>query len=155
MSRVLGIVAEYNPFHNGHAYHIKESKRRTGASGMVCVLSGNFVQRGNTSIINKWTKAEMALRSGADLVLELPVVYAVGSAERYAYGAMRLLDSLHIVDTVSFGIEANDMQTIEDIATVLYNYSLEFAKKSNYESIILHTYRVFSEAIKFYKKKRF
>lgn len=126
MSRVLGIVAEYNPFHNGHAYHIRESKRRTGASGVVCVLSGNFVQRGNTSIVNKWTKAEMALRSGADLVLELPVVYAVGSAERYAYGAMRLLDSLRIVDTVSFGMETNDIGVVEDIATVLHKEPKEF-----------------------------
>ena len=70
MSKILGIVAEYNPFHNGHLYHIQESKKQTGANVVVAVISGNFTQRGDTSIINKWEKAKMALKSGVDLVIE-------------------------------------------------------------------------------------
>lgn len=84
MSEVLGIVAEYNPFHNGHLYHIQKTKELTGAKYVVCVMSGNFVQRGNTSIVDKWTKAQMALASGVDLVLELPAIYSVSSAESFA-----------------------------------------------------------------------
>ena len=133
MSRVLGIVAEYNPFHNGHAFHLQESKKRTGANAVVCVVSGNFVQRGNTSLIDKWTKAEMALRGGADLVLELPVVYAVASAERFAYGAMRLLENLKIVDTVSFGIETDEISTLNNIANILYKEPKDFSTILNHE----------------------
>lgn len=133
MSRILGIIAEYNPFHNGHAYHIQESKKRTGATAVVCVISGNFVQRGTPSLVNKWTKAEMALRNGADLVLELPVVYATASAERFAYGAMRLLNQLQIVDTVSFGIETEDISTLNNIANVLYREPKEFTTLLNHE----------------------
>ncbi len=74
MSRVIGIAGEYNPFHNGHLYHIAKSKQETDAEYVVCVISGSFVQRGNTSIINKWAKAKMALANGADLVIELPPI---------------------------------------------------------------------------------
>ena len=84
MSEVLGIVAEYNPFHNGHLYHIKKAKEQSGAKYVVCVMSGNFVQRGNTSIVDKWTKAQMALAAGVDLIIELPTVYSVSSAESFA-----------------------------------------------------------------------
>ncbi|MBE5805272.1 MAG: nucleotidyltransferase family protein [Clostridiales bacterium] len=84
MSEVLGIVAEYNPFHNGHLYHIQKTKEQTGAKYVVCVMSGNFVQRGNTSIVDKWTKAQIAIENGVDLVLELPTVYSVASAENFA-----------------------------------------------------------------------
>ena len=79
MSRVLGIVAEYNPFHNGHLYHIKQSIEQTNADYVVCVVTGNFVQRGNTSIVDKWTKTKMAMANGADLVIELPTVYSTSS----------------------------------------------------------------------------
>ena len=89
MSRVLGIIAEYNPFHNGHLYHIKQSLEESNADYVVCVISGNFVQRGNTSIINKWTKAKMAIANGADLVLELPTIYSTSSAENFAEGAIK------------------------------------------------------------------
>ena len=104
MSKVLGIIAEYNPFHNGHLYHIKQSIEESKADYVVCVISGNFVQRGNTSIINKWTKAKMAIANGVDLVLELPTIYSTSSAENFAEGAIKLLDSLGVVDTISFGI---------------------------------------------------
>lgn len=84
MSKVLGIVAEYNPFHNGHLYHLQKAKELTEAEYTVCVMSGNFAQRGNTSIVDKWKKAEMALKNGVDLVLELPTIYSVASAESFA-----------------------------------------------------------------------
>ena len=93
MSKVLGIIAEYNPFHNGHLYHIAKSKEETGANYVICVISGNFVQRGNTSIINKWAKAKMALANGADLVIELPTIYSISSAENFAEGAIKILNT--------------------------------------------------------------
>ena len=126
MSRVLGIIAEYNPFHNGHLYHIRESIEQCGANYVVCVISGNFVQRGNTSIIDKWTKTKMALCNGADLVIELPTVYSTSSAENFAEGAIKILDSLGIVDTISFGMEAKDIATLNNIANVLYQEPKEY-----------------------------
>lgn len=126
MSRVLGIVAEYNPFHNGHLYHIAKSKQETGANYTVAVISGNFVQRGNTSIVNKWVKAKMALLNGADLVIELPTVYSISSAENFAEGAIKILNSLGVVDTISFGMEAKDISTLNNIANVLYNEPKEY-----------------------------
>ena len=81
MNKVLGIIAEYNPFHNGHLFHLNESKKAVGANYTVAVMSGNFVQRGDTSLIDKWAKAEMAIRSGVDLVIELPLIYSISSAE--------------------------------------------------------------------------
>ncbi|MBR3720404.1 MAG: nucleotidyltransferase family protein [Clostridia bacterium] len=94
MSEVLGIVAEYNPFHNGHLYHIKKAKELSGAKYVVCVMSGNFVQRGNTSIVDKWTKAQMALAAGVDLVIELPTVYSVSSAESFARWSSKIVRKL-------------------------------------------------------------
>lgn len=133
MSRVLGIIAEYNPFHNGHLYHIKESVEQTDAEYVICVISGNFVQRGNTSIIDKWTKTKMAIAQGADLVIELPTIYATSSAENFAEGAIKILDSLGIVDTLSFGIEAKDLATLNNIANVLYQEPKEYVTMLNHE----------------------
>ena len=81
MSKVLGIIAEYNPFHNGHLYHLENSKKLTGCDYSIAIISGNFVQRGSTSIINKWEKTKMALSNGADLVIELPVLYSISSTQ--------------------------------------------------------------------------
>ena len=92
MSGVVGIIAEYNPFHNGHYYHLKQSKRITNADYCVAIISGNFTQRGDTSIVNKWAKAYMAICGGADLVIELPTVYSISSAENFASGAIKILD---------------------------------------------------------------
>ena len=126
MSRVLGIIAEYNPFHNGHLYHIAKSKQETNAEYVIAVISGNFVQRGNTSIINKWTKAKMALLNGVDLVIELPTIYSISSAENFAEGGIKILNSLGIVDTISFGMETNDISTLNNIVNVLYNEPKEY-----------------------------
>ena len=133
MSKVLGIIGEYNPFHNGHLYHISESIRETGAEYVVCVISGNFVQRGNTSIINKWAKARMALVNGADLVIELPTVYSISSAENFAEGAIKIFNSLKIVDTISFGMEAQDVATLNNITNVLYTEPKEYVTMLNHE----------------------
>lgn len=120
MSIVIGVIAEYNPFHNGHYYHLQATKEKTGADYCVAVISGNFTQRGDTSIVNKWAKTYMAICGGADLVIELPTVYSVSSAENFANGAIKILDNLKVVDAVSFGAEANDLATLNNIANVLY-----------------------------------
>ena len=126
MSKVVGIIAEYNPFHNGHSYHIQNTKAQTGADFVVAVMTGNFTQRGNTSVINKWEKAKMALNGDADLVIELPTIYSVSSAENFANGAVKILNELGIVDTISFGMEANDVSTLNNIANVLVNEPPEY-----------------------------
>lgn len=133
MNSVLGVIAEYNPFHTGHLYHILESKKVSKTDYTVVAMSGNFVQRGNTSIIDKWTKAEMALKCGADLILELPTVYAISSAENFADGAVRLLDSLGIVDILAFGNEYCDISVLDDIANVLYKEPKEYCTLLNRE----------------------
>ena len=126
MSKVVGIIAEYNPFHNGHSYHIQNTKAQTGADFVVAVMTGNFTQRGNTSVINKWEKAKMALNGDADLVIELPTIYSISSAENFASGAVKILNELGIVDTISFGMEANDVSTLNNIANVLVNEPPEY-----------------------------
>lgn len=126
MPKVLGIIAEYNPFHNGHFYHLDHSKQISKSDYVVCIISGNFVQRGNTSIINKWAKTEMALLNGADLVIELPTLYSISSAENFAYGAIKILDSLNIVDTISFGSEACDINSLNKIANIFYDEPKEY-----------------------------
>lgn len=133
MGRVLGIIGEYNPFHNGHLYHMMQSIEQTGANYTVCVITGNFVQRGNTSIVDKWTKAEMALKGGADLVLELPTVYSVSSAENFAEGGIKLLTNLKVVDNLSFGIEARDISLLNNIANVLYQEPKDYITILNHE----------------------
>lgn len=134
MSKVLGIIAEYNPFHNGHLLHLEKSKKICDAQYSVCVISGNFVQRGNTSIVNKWIRAEMALKSGVDLVLELPTVYSISSAENFAEGAIKLLNSLKIVDTISFGSENSDINVLNRISSVLHEEPKQYLEFLNSES---------------------
>lgn len=133
MEKVLGIVAEYNPFHNGHLYHLNESKKQAGADYSVCVMSGNFTQRGDTAIIDKWSRTEMALKNGIDLVIELPVVYSISSAENFAYGSMSVLDKLGIVDTVSFGSEVGDLTILDSIAEILCTEPKEYVSLLNHE----------------------
>jgi len=116
---VLGIVSEYNPFHNGHKYHLEQSKVLCGSDYVVCVMSGNFIQRGEPAVIDKWARAEMALLSGVDLVIELPVVYAMSSAEFFAYGAVKILDSIGITDFICFGSEAGSLDELNNIADIL------------------------------------
>lgn len=120
MGKVLGIVAEYNPFHNGHLYHLEKSKKDTGSNYTVAIMGGNFTQRGSASLIDKWSKAESAIQCGVDLVIELPVLYATSSAENFAEGAIKILDSLKVVDYISFGAETADIKILNQCADVLY-----------------------------------
>lgn len=126
MSKVVGIIAEYNPFHNGHAYHIQKTKEQTGADFVVAVITGNFTQRGNTSVINKWEKTRIAIKGGADLVIELPTIYSISSAENFANGGVKILNKLGIVDSISFGMEADDISSLNNIANVLINEPSEY-----------------------------
>ena len=119
MSKVIGIIAEYNPFHNGHVYHLQKSLQNTGASYSVAIISGNFTQRGSTSLVDKWGKTEMAIKNGIDLVIELPVLYSISSAENFAEGAIKILDSLKVIDYLSFGSESGDISTLNMVADVL------------------------------------
>ena len=104
--KVTGIIAEYNPFHNGHAFHIDETRKNTQADYCIAVISGDFVQRGAPALLNKYDRAKMALENGIDLVIELPVIAATSSAENFAQGGVCLLDALGVVSHISFGAEA-------------------------------------------------
>ena len=123
--KTVGIIAEYNPFHNGHAYQIAEAKRITGADYAVVVISGDFVQRGTPAIWDKYTRTRAALLGGADLVFELPVVYATASAESFAEGGVALLTALG-VDALCFGSECGDIDALMQIAGILHKESPEF-----------------------------
>ena len=117
--KINGIIAEYNPFHNGHLFHLEESKRLTGADYTIVVMSGNFVQRGAPALADKHVRARMALLGGADLVLELPVLYAAASSEYFAAGAVALLDRLGAVTHLCFGSECGDTALLWQIAAFL------------------------------------
>jgi len=123
---VLGIIAEYNPFHNGHLYHLEKSKKLTGCDYTIAIMSGNFTQRGSTSIIDKWEKTKMALSNGIDLVIELPTLYSISSGENFADGAIKILNSLNIVDYLSFGTEVQDINILNKIAEILYKEPNEY-----------------------------
>lgn len=119
--KISGIIVEYNPLHNGHIFHINKTKELTNCDLIIAVMSGNFNQRGIPSIIDKWTKTKLALENGVDIVLELPSIYALSSAEFFAYGAVSLLDSLGVVDSICFGSEAGDVNLLDTFADVLIN----------------------------------
>ena len=123
--KVLGITAEYNPFHNGHRYHIEESKKKTGCDICAVVMSGNFVQRGAPAICDKHIRASWAVQNGADVVFELPVVYALSTAEKFAFGAISLLNALDCT-YVSFGAE-NSLDEIKNVYQTYKNTDMSFS----------------------------
>lgn len=114
--KTVGLITEYNPFHNGHLYHLQRAKEISGADFVVVVMSGDFVQRGFPAITDKFTRASMALSEGADLVLELPSCYATASAEFFALGAVSLLEQLGCVDSLVFGSECGDISKLSSLA---------------------------------------
>lgn len=116
--KIVGLITEYNPFHNGHLYHMKEAVRTAGADAVVAVMSGDFVQRGAPALLPKHLRARMALEAGVSAVIELPVWCACGSAEYFSSGAVSLLDRLGCVDTVCFGSECGDASLLEEAARV-------------------------------------
>lgn len=117
--RVNGIIAEYNPFHNGHLYQLQQSKQATGSEYTIVVMSGNFTQRGELAFCEKHLRAKMALQNGADLVLELPAVYATSSAGEFAFGGVSLLNSLGVVTDLSFGSECGDIEILTKLSEIL------------------------------------
>lgn len=145
----VGIIVEYNPFHNGHQFHICESRRLSCQAGVIAVMSGSFVQRGEPAIVDKWCRAHMAISSGADLVLELPTVFALRSAQYFASGAIRLLAALGCVNHICFGAEESDIakliqaftltnnpQTIELLKTIMRQNGVPYASAM---AEIIHT----------------
>lgn len=126
MENVLGIIGEYNPLHNGHLYHLNKSMDLINAKKTVLILSGNYVQRGDCAIIDKWKRTEMALKNGIDLVIELPVLCSVSSADNFASSAIKALKSLKVIDYLSFGSECGNIETLMDFANVLSDEPDEF-----------------------------
>lgn len=117
--KTVGIIAEYNPFHNGHLYQLKKAKEITGADFAVVVMSGDFTQRGTPAVFDKYTRCRLSLLAGADLCIELPVVYATASAELFAKGAVSLLSALG-VDALCFGSECGEIAPLREIASLLF-----------------------------------
>ena len=118
--KTVGIIAEFNPFHNGHQYLLNTARSRSSADGVIVVMSGHFVQRGAGSVYSKWQRAEAAVRHGADLVLELPTVYALQSADYFAGGGMRILKALD-VNSVAFGVENASIDALSTLAAALHS----------------------------------
>lgn len=133
MMKTVGLIVEYNPFHNGHLFHFEQSMLASSADAAVAVMSGGFLQRGEPALVNKWARTEMALRAGIDLVIELPVLYSTQPAEWFAYGAVSLLDATGVVDTLCFGSESGDIRWMAELADLL-KYEPDSFKQS------LHSY---------------
>lgn len=123
--RVVGFIVEYNPFHNGHLWHLREARRLANANYSIAIMSGNFVQRGEPAFFDKWTRAEMAVSAGVDLVMELPLAFAVRSAQYFAAGGIRLLSALGIVNNVCFGAEHADLALLNEAAEILANNNIQ------------------------------
>ena len=128
MGKRIGIIAEYNPFHNGHLYQIQKAKELTGADTVIAVMSGNFTQRGDTSLINKFEKTKIALQNEVDMVIELPTIYSISSAENFALGGIKILNEIGNIDYLVFGIEEDNLQELQAIADVLVNENDEFKR---------------------------
>ena len=124
--KTVGLITEYNPFHNGHAYHIEKAKMLTGADRVIVVMSGDFVQRGAPAVMPKHLRTESALLSGASLIIELPVCFATGSAEYFAQGSISLLNQLGCIDSICFGSECGDLHLLKEIAQILADEPIEY-----------------------------
>lgn len=139
---VNGIIAEYNPFHNGHQYHLERSRMETGADYNVVVLSSNFTQRGEPAILDKFARAKMALECGADLVLELPIFCSAASAEYFARGGVSILHQLGVVDYLCFGSECGKVDILERFAKILLEEPARFVKDLKSGLAAGHSYPV-------------
>ena len=126
--KTAGIIAEYNPFHKGHEYQIRYTKEKLKADYVIVAMSGDYVQRGTPALISKHTRVEMALRCGADLVLEIPVSISTASAEAFAMGGVSLLDSLGVVDMLCFGSESGEISALRELAEILVEEPEEYKK---------------------------
>lgn len=124
--KITSVISEYNPFHNGHKYHLSEAKRITNADFLICIMSGNFVQRGEPSITHKWARTKMALLGGADMVIELPSFYSCQSAEFFAKAAVKLIIDTGITDFICFGSESGNIKSLYSIAKLIYSEPPEY-----------------------------
>ncbi|MGN0631831.1 MAG: nucleotidyltransferase family protein [Ruminococcus sp.] len=129
--KISGVICEYNPLHNGHLHHLK-TVRENGADAVVAVMSGNFMQRGDVAIMEKLTRAGLALKAGADLVIELPVIWSLSPADRFAAGGVTILDALQVVDEISFGCECDDIELLKNAAEVCRTCQTEYADTLRY-----------------------
>jgi len=128
--RAVGLITEYNPFHNGHMHHLRESLRTSGAGVAVAVMSGHFLQRGEPALADKWLRTRMALAAGVDVVVELPFPWACNSAPHFAEGAVRTLDALGGLDSLCFGSEAGDLGRLQGAADLLREHEAELARRT-------------------------
>lgn len=127
--KICTIICEYNPFHNGHLYQLTKAKTLSGADAIVCVMSGNFVQRGEAAILDKYTRAKHAIKAGADAVIELPAIFATSPAELFAKGGVKILSSIPAVSTLCFGAESDDTNAFIQTAKLLNNEPKEVSNK--------------------------
>ena len=119
-----GVICEFNPFHNGHLYFLSQVKKQTD-SKIICLMSGNFVQRGEPAIEDKYNRAKKAIQAGAHAVYELPTIFACSNAENFAYGAIKILKALN-VKQIAFGVTETDLETLQKIAQIKFDNSVEF-----------------------------
>ena len=127
--KICAIICEYNPFHNGHLYQLREAKRLSGADALLCIMSGNFVQRGEAAILDKYTRAKHALQAGADAVIELPTIFATSNAELFAKGAISILSAIPSVKTLCFGCENADKTAFKLAARYLNDEPSDVSEK--------------------------
>lgn len=133
MMKIGGIIAEYNPFHNGHKYQIKKSKELGELTHIVAVMSSNYVQRGEPAVLSKWARAEMAVKNGVDLVIEMPTLWSTSYAQRFAEGGISLLNALGCVNTLSFGSECGDIDELISLKNAVNSEAVEEKLKENLE----------------------
>ena len=127
----VGLITEYNPFHNGHLYHLRESRRASGAEVAVAVMSGHFLQRGEPALFDKWVRTEMALRAGVDVVVEIPFPFACNSAPHFARGAVQLLDAFGgSVSSLCFGSEAGEIDGLQRCSDLLVRHEADLERGS-------------------------
>ena len=126
---LTGIITEYNPFHQGHEHHLSNAIKDTNSDGIVCIMSGNFMQRGTPGLLDKWSRAEIAVLNGVDLVIELPLIYSISSAEGFAYGACKILNSSSVINNLYFGSECGDINSLTKVSKTL-TYEPEDFKNS-------------------------
>lgn len=119
LMHVTGVIVEYNPMHNGHVYHVEQSRQTTGADAVAAVMSGHFLQRGEPAMLNKWARTKMALAQGVDLVLEMPAAYSTQSAALFALGSVATLDRLGVVDSLCFGSESGDISALQTLSSII------------------------------------
>ncbi|TDT68019.1 putative nucleotidyltransferase [Hypnocyclicus thermotrophus] len=146
--KATGIIVEYNPFHNGHKYHLEKAKKKNRKNIIIAVMSGNFLQRGEPAVLNKWVRTEMALLNGVDIVVELPVFYSIKSAEGFAEGAVRILDALN-VETIIFGSEAGEINELKEIANLHFNENFQNLIKNRLKTGVSYP-NAFNEALNEY-----